>query len=113
MFNVANSAAMAIGTVLGSWLFIHFEPGGSAYAAIFFGSTACRLLTLPFLRKAPRAAPVALVPSLRTIAVRPSLGAVQRPVLPTVPDEDAPPPDAAPGGGAPAPRGVPGERGAQ
>lgn len=84
VFNLANAAAMALGTLLGGELFILFAGNSLAYAAVFAVSSAARLATLALVRKVPRVVEVGEIPALRTVAVRPSIGALQRPVLPTL-----------------------------
>jgi predicted MFS family arabinose efflux permease len=91
LFNLGNAAALTIGSVLGGFLLGALGTGAVAYAWLFAASAALRLATLGLLRHAPRAetqatplpkpAPVLL----RTLAVRPASGAVQRPLLATPP----------------------------
>jgi MFS family permease len=97
VFNVANAAAVALGALAGAWIFSGLDGGSAGYAALFAVSTLGRLATIPLLRHAP--APEAHVAAedvrLRTLAVRPSAGAIQRPILPTVEQKPADPPDQA------------------
>jgi hypothetical protein len=90
VFNVANTFAMALGALLGAGLFTIGAPGIAPYAAIFAASVAGRFASLGLLRRA-HVHPVPVHPpiSLRTLAVRPSLGAIQRPILPTLEGEKA------------------------
>ncbi len=82
MFNLANALAIATGSLLGALLFRAFDAHAAAFAGIFLVSTAARLATLPLLRRAARTLPPPLPPPpLRTLAVRPSAGALERPVL--------------------------------
>jgi MFS family permease len=87
VFNLANSAAMVLGTVLGGALFAHLGAGALAYGALFAASSAVRLLTLPLLRHTPHSEAPEHTPALRTIAVRPSMGGLQRPLLPALDDD--------------------------
>lgn len=90
-YNLAHAAALTGGAVLGAALFRVLPEGAGAYAALFAVSAAARLLVLPLLRRVPRVvAPEGV--ALRTLALRPSAGAVQRPILPSLEGE---------GGGAP------------
>lgn len=95
VFNVLNALAVAGGSLLGAWIFSGTGVGGvTAFAALFVASSAGRLASLALLRGVrPVAAPHAEDVVLRTLAVRPSAGAVQRPILPTLegPEEPAPP----------------------
>ncbi len=87
LFNFLNTIAMIVGTMCGAVAFRAAIPGISSFALLFVASSAARLLVLMLL---PRPAAPTHVPdevSLRTLAVRPSAGAMQRPVLPSL---DAP-----------------------
>jgi hypothetical protein len=87
-FNVLNALAVAGGSLVGAWIFSDVAAGGSAFAALFVASAAGRLAALALLRGVP-----SVVSHhgedvvLRTLAVRPTAGAVQRPILPTLSDE--------------------------
>jgi MFS family permease len=90
MFNLANAVAIVSGSLLGAALFRALQGSPGAYGWLFLASTASRLLTVPLLRRAeqvlpppPRALP------LRTLAVRPSADAVERPILAGIEDEEA------------------------
>jgi MFS family permease len=87
LYNLANAVALAAGALLGAALFRGMGGGFEGFAAIFAVSALGRLLTLPLLVRVGGSgrAPAGL--ELPTIAVRPSIGAVQRPVLPGA-DED-------------------------
>lgn len=97
IFNLANAAAVALGALAGSWIYSALDGGSAGYAALFVVSALGRLATIPLLRHAP--APEAHVAaedvSLRTLAVRPSAGAIQRPILPTLEQTRRDPPDQA------------------
>lgn len=84
-FNLANAAAVTVGAVLGSRLFL-FLDGPSSYAWLFALSTTGRLGMLLVLRGARPAEFVDM--QLRALAVRPSAGAVERPILATVGAEE-------------------------
>ena len=93
-FNLANAAAIAIGALAGAQLFTWVDGSAAGYAWLFAVSSAGRLLTLALLRRTPAAAHVPEGFRLRTLAVRPSGVAVQRPILASVSNEtpeDAPP----------------------
>lgn len=88
VFNVANSIAIASGAAIGSTIMSSVgDASVSAFIWLFLTSSAARVLTLPLLTRAraPRRVPVDV--SLRTMAVRPSVGAMQRPVLATFPEK--------------------------
>ncbi|MDX1648316.1 MAG: MFS transporter [Myxococcota bacterium] len=94
LYNLAHAAAITGGALLGTLLFRSVPDGAGAYAVVFAVSAGARLLALPLLPRAPRI-PVPEGVRLRTLAVRPSAGAVQRPILATLEDEEpasTPPP---------------------
>jgi MFS family permease len=95
-FNLGSALAIGAGALAGSLLFGRFGGATGAYAALFTVSTAGRLVMLGVLRGAQPARHLTDV-QLRTLAVRPSAGAVERPVLATLAErpED---PDSPPGG---------------
>lgn len=95
-FNFANTLAAALGALGGALAFRIFESPG-VYPLLFLGSSFARLLVLLLV---PRPSPATRVPeavTLRTLAVRPSAGAIQRPVLPTLERPGDEPAAAAPG----------------
>jgi MFS family permease len=84
-YNLANAIAIGLGSLAGGALWSALGGGAPAYAAIFVVSALGRALALPLLRGV-RASGLALEPApLRTLAVRPSAGAVQRPILAGLP----------------------------
>jgi len=86
-FNLANAAAVAIGALAGAQLFTWLDGSAGGYAWLFAISSAGRLLTLALLRRTPAAARVPEGLRLRTLAVRPSGVAVQRPILASLSSE--------------------------
>jgi MFS family permease len=90
-FNFANAGAMMLGSVAGAHLLSALGGGGRAYAALFAVSSLARLASLALLPRVPLPAAAARPAPLRTLAVRPSVGAVERPVLPALPggEDDA------------------------
>jgi MFS family permease len=81
LYNVGSAAAVAFGSLLGAGLFAALGAGPEAYAALFAVSSIARMATLPLLRRVvPPTAP-SHAEELDTLAVRPSLGALQRPIL--------------------------------
>jgi len=114
-FNLANALAMVGGSLLGGWLLAHLGEHQSAYWAIFGLSSLARAATVVFLVRVPTPTLDAVPVAIRTVAVRPSAGSIDRPILPSIrksPDEaTAPEPSAARSpavGGSSA--GVPGAR---
>ena len=79
LYNTGSAAAVALGSLLGAGLFTALGSDAAAYAALFAVSSITRAATLPLLR---RVGPTRGPPGeLDTLAVRPSLGALQRPIL--------------------------------
>jgi MFS family permease len=91
LFNLANALAMALGCTLGAQLLAALGEAALAYPALFVTSALARAACVPLLRRVPAAPFAPQAAPLRTLAVRPSLGAVQRPVLPALPgaEEDS------------------------
>jgi hypothetical protein len=80
LYNLANAVAMLGGALIGGAL-LEALPGGGAYAAIFGASFGARLMTLALLRHVPDARVRQAAIPMRTVAVRPSYGALQPPVV--------------------------------
>jgi MFS family permease len=87
-YNLASAVAIAAGALVGAAIFHALGGSQAGFAAIFGASAALRLLTLPLLLRVRAAGPPPTGVSLRTDALRPSLGAIQRPILPSLPDAD-------------------------
>jgi MFS family permease len=81
LYNVGSAAAVALGSLLGAGLFVALGSSAAAYSALFAVSSIARMATLPLLRNVgpPKAGPP--TGELDTLAIRPSLGALQRPIL--------------------------------
>jgi len=91
MYNLASALAIVGGSLIGTALLRSFDHAGGAFALVFLVSSSMRVLALFFLRRAPDVStPDELMP-LRTLAVRPSAGAIQRPVLAGLSDAETEP----------------------
>jgi MFS family permease len=88
VYNLANAAAVAVGSLLGAAVFRFAGVTPTGYAILFIASAAARALAVPLLLRAPRDLPGSESVVLRTLAVRPSAGAIQRVVLPTLETAD-------------------------
>jgi predicted MFS family arabinose efflux permease len=79
-YNFAYAVSTVCGSLVGAALLSHYDHR-IAYMVVFAASTLARLLALPLLpRRLPRPSmPETLV--TRTLAVRPSAGAIERPIL--------------------------------
>jgi MFS family permease len=81
VYNLANAAAIAVGSCIGAVLLTSIGDA-SSYAALFLLSSIARLLSLLLLRGVRDVVPVeSRTLALRTLGLRPSSGAIQRPVL--------------------------------
>jgi len=105
VYNLGNAAAMSGGSLVGSMLLSGYGPDAAGYVAAFFVSTVARVLTVGLLRRVAdvRLRPVPMI--TRPIAVRPSAGSIEGPVLPSLPDEELVAPPAATRSGPASPSG--------
>jgi hypothetical protein len=88
-YNLSSALVVVLGSLIGTALFRSVSPPASAYLAVFVASSACRLAPLLVLRGARRVRAGADLPeAMRTLAVRPNAGALQRPVLAGVEEEE-------------------------
>jgi MFS family permease len=88
-FNLANAIAMVVGSLIGGAILTINGASHAAYMAIFAASCLARIITLPLLSRAvsatPAPRPLQSIPvPTRVVAVRPNLGAIERPVLPGI-----------------------------
>jgi MFS family permease len=105
VYNLAQAMAIVTGGAVGGLLLGLGGHAGPSYLPLLIVSALARLASLAMLRGVPDVVPpMAQPPALRTLSVRPSAGALQRPVLPALPDE-------APSTDRPAPAPGPGSRG--
>lgn len=87
LFNLANALAMLAGSLVGGALLDGFGAGARGYAVVFAVSSAGRFLTLALLRRVPETGAGFAVPT-RILTVRPSLGAIERPVVSALDEEE-------------------------
>ncbi len=82
VYNLANAAALAGGSLVGALLLDAMSGSAGIYAGLFALSTGARLTSLLLLRRVVDVTPSEsrAVP-LRTLSLRPSSGSIQRPVL--------------------------------
>ncbi len=90
VFNVANGAAIAGGSLVGGALLAAFGSTAEAYATLFALSTIARAAPLVLLVKLPKDSLRRMLLATRPIALRPSVGALERPVLASLEAETAP-----------------------
>ncbi len=82
VYNLGSAVALATGALLGAALFRGMGGGHAGFATLFVVSSLGRVLTLPLLARVGGGGRAPEDMDLPTVAVRPSIGAVQRPVLP-------------------------------
>jgi hypothetical protein len=88
LYNFANAAAMAVGTFIGAWW---LSVGGehiAGYFGLFAISSAFRVVPLLFLINVPGRLRHHAHVVLRTLAIRPGAGSINRPILPSLDDEE-------------------------
>lgn len=83
LFNLGTAVAIAFGAVVGSQLFALMDSSAASYALLFAVSSGGRLAMLLVLRGTMPAGRL-IEMRLRTLAVRPSAGAIERPILATL-----------------------------
>jgi MFS family permease len=88
-FNLLNAGALAIGSLIGAGLFYGLGEGTHSYFVILLLSSGARMLALPLLRGVSSRTLSSIPLPLRTLAVRPSSGALQRPILSAIPDPES------------------------
>jgi MFS family permease len=86
-FNFANAAALVCGSVLGGVLLRAMGTTLAAYAVLFALSFAARSASLLMLGHLPEFMRTPVPLALRTLAVRPSAGSIDRPILASVQTE--------------------------
>jgi MFS family permease len=88
VYNLAYALAIVGGGAIGGLVLDLGDRTQAAYVTLLAISTLARFAFLPMLRGAPDVVPRSTrPPALRTLSVRPSSGAVQRPVLPALEDD--------------------------
>jgi MFS family permease len=86
VYNAGNATAIVIGATLGATLMHSFTDIRSAYLTVFGVSGLARLLALLLIpRHPPQLEGVEPPAGLRTVAVRPEEGGIERPILPGIP----------------------------
>jgi MFS family permease len=80
LHNLANSIAMAGGSFLGALILWRLGENPTGYKAVFLGSSAARLLALPFYLQLSTLAVKFLPLVFRVVALRPGSGSIDRPL---------------------------------
>lgn len=87
-FNFLNALATVGGALIGGALLKAFLAGGNPYFVIFLVSAVGRLFTLLPLMRVSDMKPTPRPISLRMVAVRPSVGSIDSPVLSSIANEN-------------------------
>jgi MFS family permease len=85
IFNIANAAAIALGAIAGAAVLSLFESTRGGYYVLFALSAMARMAPLLLLARMPRLTLKSWFIATRSIAIRPSMGTVERPVLASMP----------------------------
>lgn len=84
LYNLLNASAIALGAVAGAALFRLVGGGGEGYRVLFLVSSGLRLCVAPLLLAL---ASMPVTPRrivLRTLAIRPAMGSIERPIVATM-----------------------------
>jgi MFS family permease len=87
-FNLANAIAMVGGSLVGGVLLHGLDESHSGYMTIFALSAAFRAVTVLLLLRVPAEVRSPVPIAVRTVAVRPSSGSFDRPILSSIDDRD-------------------------
>lgn len=85
-YQFVNSCAMVAGNGLGALGLWYWQSSWNAYAIIFIASLVARLITVPLLLRTHAGSPHAPHLEMDTLAVRPSSGAVDSPIVSSLDD---------------------------
>lgn len=88
LYNLGNAVALVIGALLGAGLLKLLGEATTAYLTLFGVSSAARLATVVLLARVPDLRFPVLPAEVRTIAIRPSAATVDRPILPSIADDE-------------------------
>lgn len=88
-FNLATTAAMVVGSLLGGAVLTFLGPDPSTYYLLFALSTVFRFGTLLVLRTVPEIIVAPKPVTMRTIGVDPTSGSISRPILQDMPTPEA------------------------
>lgn len=83
-FSFANAIAMTVGSLIGGQILTYFGTSSRVYFILFITSSALRLVSLVFLRGLPDIRTGFRLIASKVLAVRPTMGAVDKPVVSTI-----------------------------
>ena len=84
IYNVGNSAAMLVGSLLGGAILISNPSSGPWFLIVFLTSSLLRLATLPLLPPSNQQTHLFGEVTSRIVAVRPGVGFLQRPIVSSI-----------------------------
>jgi MFS family permease len=84
VYNLGNSAAMAVGTLLGAGVLMLLGSHREGFVVVFWLSSALRLLPLLLLRRIRDTGPEPVMATTGTVAIRPSSGSIESPIMATL-----------------------------
>ena len=87
LYNVANSIALAAGSLIGAGLLKWVGISVAGYLAVFATSTLLRLLTMLLLHRIPITTVMSAAVPVRPLSVRTSGESLDAPILPGLPDQ--------------------------
>jgi MFS family permease len=88
LFNLGNAAALVTGALLGALALKTFGATREVYLTLFAASSVARAATLVLLWRVPAMNFAPAQPGLRTMTLRPSDGAIDPPILPSIPPQE-------------------------
>ncbi len=91
VFNVASAAAVVAGSLVGATVLFAFGTTHGTYMILFILSAVARGASLLLLVQMPRLRLSSTVLATRPVALGPSVGSIERPILPSLTEKDRPP----------------------
>jgi len=86
LYNLGNATAMVAGSCIGALLLRSLGESPTSYGVLFALSTSVRLATLMLLFRIPKMEFEPIRPATRSLTLRPSAGAIDNPILPSIPN---------------------------
>lgn len=90
IYNLGNATALVFGAAIGAVLLQAMNESVAAYLALFGISSLARLTTVVLLVRVPDLRFKIVPPATRTLAIRPNAAAMDRPILPSMPNGSDP-----------------------
>ena len=87
IYNLLNTTAWVVGSLIGGVILFSFDTSFGGYLLIFGLSSVGRLAALLLLARVPRLVVDSAEVGVRTVAIRPGTASLEAPVLPSLPDQ--------------------------